>query len=476
MWGRWGGHLVVAAALCAAVSEAAEGAVQAVGRTDREIGREVTDVSLAGESVVWGELSPYRLDARRTWTVRLGRAGQPVRTRFRSRTPPTTLGLEVPRAAASATHLAVMPTYVSDDGLRRYRLLAGTLEGPLVTLNDSILWSPALLDWSGGVLVAREGERPGPALTARDAAGGFTARSLPLDPNVRALRVAGSFVAALTIVGRVGESEAQLDARIDVSGLDGEARYSVTAEDSFIWDFAVQDDGKVAWLQRRHVNSGPGALAWASGAEPWAHVVARDVPVGGVPIGLGRDRILFGRRVHPRRASWQPWVSDLAGAARPTWFALRAEFEDMRADFDGERLAVAAGGCVWVGDVDKALSGAPGGRCPQAVTGEGRRRVRRGGSRYAYTFPCLMAPPRGCRGVARYEVARRERGRRTVVAVRRFRARLGELATVRFRVPRQRLRRMRNRAGTVWLFVSVRSTDAYGRTSVSESFEYGIQP
>ena len=87
-----------------------------------------------------------------------------------------------------------------------------------------------------------------------------------------------------------------------------------------------------------------------------------------------------------------------------------------------------------------------------------------------------MAPPEGCRGIARYEVARRERGRRTVVAVRRFRARIGERVTVRFRVPRERLRRLRNRAGTVWLFVSVRSTDAAGRTSVSESVEFGVQP
>ena len=148
----------------------------------------------------------------------------------------------------------------------------------------------------------------------------------------------------------------------------------------------------------------------------------------------------------------------------------------MRADFDGERLAVAAGGCVWVGDMDGALTGPPDGRCPTAVTGEGRRQVQRDGSRYAYTFPCLMAPPEGCRGMARYELARRERGRRTVMAVRRFRAGLGERVTARFRVPRQRLRRMRNRRGTVWLYVSVRSTDASGRTSISESPVLGVQP
>src|SRR3954468_22099267 len=134
---RLGGPLVLAAALCGAASPAASAAVQAVARTDREIGREVSDVSLAGDAVVWGELSPYRLGRRRTWTARLGRAGQATRIRFRSRTPPTTLGLEVPRVAASATQLALMPAYIGDDGSRRFRLLAGPLEGTLSTLNGS---------------------------------------------------------------------------------------------------------------------------------------------------------------------------------------------------------------------------------------------------------------------------------------------------------------------------------------------------
>lgn len=87
-----------------------------------------------------------------------------------------------------------------------------------------------------------------------------------------------------------------------------------------------------------------------------------------------------------------------------------------------------------------------------------------------------MAPARGCRGVARHKVARRERGPRKVVAVQRFRARLGERETLRFHVPRQQLRRMRNRAGLVGVFVSVRSMDAFGRTSVSESSALGVEP
>lgn len=53
---------------------------------------------------------------------------------------------------------------------------------------------------------------------------------------------------------------------------------------------------------------------------------------------------------------------------------------------------------------------------------------------------------------------------------------LGELTTITFRVSRGRLRRLRNRAGTVWTFISVRSTDTFGRTSVSESVPLGVVP
>ena len=87
-----------------------------------------------------------------------------------------------------------------------------------------------------------------------------------------------------------------------------------------------------------------------------------------------------------------------------------------------------------------------------------------------------MAPAAGCRGSARLEVAKRKFGPRKVLAVRRFRARLGRAAQVRFRLARSRLRGLRNRAGTVWLFVSVRSTDAAGLTSVTDSIPFGAQP
>jgi hypothetical protein len=87
-----------------------------------------------------------------------------------------------------------------------------------------------------------------------------------------------------------------------------------------------------------------------------------------------------------------------------------------------------------------------------------------------------MAPPAGCRGKARLEVAKRKLGLRKVVAVRRFRAKLGKAAQVRFRVARSRLRALRNRAGSVWLSVSVRSTDSAGLTSITDSFPFGARP
>jgi hypothetical protein len=110
------------------------------------------------------------------------------------------------------------------------------------------------------------------------------------------------------------------------------------------------------------------------------------------------------------------------------------------------------------------------------VTGVGNRRVGKGGSRYAYGIHCLMAPRTGCRGRARLEVARRELGPRKVVAVRRFRARRGRAAQVRFRVSRTRLHALRNRAGGLWVFVSVRSTDSAGLTSVTDSLPFSARP
>jgi hypothetical protein len=216
-------------------------------------------------------------------------------------------------------------------------------------------------------------------------------------------------------------------------------------------------------------------LFWASPAEPAPHALAADVAARTLRVRLAGDRVVFGRVVGgwTGQAIVQPWVAELAGAARRVWFPLPAP---AGSDFDGSRLALAAAGCVWMGDVASRRAGAPAGTCPQAVTGVGLRRISRGGSRYAYGIHCLMAPPAGCRGTARLSVAKREFGPRKVVAARRFRARRGKAAQVRFRVSRSRLRSLRNRAGSVWLFVSARSTDSAGLTSTTDSLPFSARP
>jgi hypothetical protein len=102
----------------------AAASVQGLARTDQPRAREITGLSLAGDAVVWGDLSAYRLGRQRTWTVRLARAGERPRVRFAARLP----SLQGASLAASATHLAVMPSRSAGAGAA-WRLLAGPLEG-----------------------------------------------------------------------------------------------------------------------------------------------------------------------------------------------------------------------------------------------------------------------------------------------------------------------------------------------------------
>jgi hypothetical protein len=345
-------------------------------------------------------------------------------------------------------------------------------------LNDSLA-SQGELEWSGGRLAATEFTQGEALTTVRDAASGFAPRVVSRNGNVPAARIAGDRIALATPVYPPGGDGDHHDVRIDVLRLDdGAIEYSVTAKNTVIFDFDLQEDGKVAWVEAGYLRDDDmarGTLFWASPGEPSPHLLAASVAAKTLRVRLAGDRVVFGRVVGgwTGQAIVQPWVTDLAGVARPVWFPLPAP---AASDFDGSRLAIAAGGCVWLGDVGDRRSGPPAGTCPQQVTGVGKRRISRGGSRYAYGIHCLMAPRSGCRGRARLEVAKREFGPRRVVSVRRFRAGRGKAAQVRFRVSRSRLRRLRNRAGTVWLFVSVRSTDSAGLTSTTDSFAFGAQP
>ena len=456
------------------LDQPAHAAVEAVARTDQPRARDITGLSLAGDAVVWGDLSAYRLGRQRTWNVRLGRAGARPLVRFTARMP----SLQGASLAASATHLAVMPARASGAGTA-WRLLAGPLDGPLTILNES-LSTQGQLEWSGGRLVAGEFTQGQDALiTVRNAATGFSPRVFSRDGNVAAARIAGGRVALATPIFNPGGDGDHRDFRIDVLRLeDGGLEYSVTARNTILFDFDLQEDGKVAWLQtgyRQDNGTAKGTLYWASPAEPSPHVLADDVAGATLRVRLAGDRVVFARLIGGWRNQpiLQPWVTDLAGAARPVWFPVPGPAVS---DFDGSRLAIAAGGCVWAGDVGGRRSGPPAGTCPQAATGVGLRRISRGGSRYRYGIHCVMAPSAGCRGKARLEVAKRKLGPRKVVAVRSFRAKLGKAAQVRFRVARSRLRPLRNRAGSVWVFVSVRATDAAGRTSITDSLPFSARP
>ena len=131
---------------------------------------------------------------------------------------------------------------------------------------------PPLLDWSGSVLVAREGDRAGPALYARDADTGFAARQLPLDSGAEALKAAGAYLASHTIVGQIGGTEEgpRSHRRRRARRC---PRYSITLEDSFVWDFAVQDEARPA--SKSSPTSTVARPLAGPAAEPWPHVVAR---------------------------------------------------------------------------------------------------------------------------------------------------------------------------------------------------------
>lgn len=152
--------LVILGALL--LDQPADAAVQGLARTDRPQPRQIDGLSLAGDAVVWADVTAFRLGRQQTWSVRLVRAGARPRVRFTAKTP----SLEGTSVAASATHLAVEPP-----GRGVYRLLAGPLEGPLTTASRSLI-TPSGFEWSGGLLAATEWADAdgGPLVTVRDAA------------------------------------------------------------------------------------------------------------------------------------------------------------------------------------------------------------------------------------------------------------------------------------------------------------------
>ena len=192
---------------------------------------------------MWGDLSEYRLGRQRTWNVRLGRAGVRPRVRFTARMP--SLGArrcglgDPPRGDAGARQRCGRRAAAARRPARR----------PAHALNES-LSTQGELEWSGGRLAAGEFTQGQDALiTVRDAAAGFSPVCQP-GCNVSAARIAGGRVALATPIFNPGGDGDHRDVRIDVLRLkDGALEYSVTARNTILFDFDLQEDGKVAWLE-----------------------------------------------------------------------------------------------------------------------------------------------------------------------------------------------------------------------------------
>lgn len=451
--------VLIAALLVLMGAGGARASVTGLARTDQPQRNAVTGVAITDKGVLWAEMGPFKRVRSKPFAIRSVVPGQSPVTRHSVRVAQHAFA---PAFDAAGDQMAV--------GGSDSSLLAGPIEGPLRSVGDRV--QPKSVRFSGSLLASAEVT----GATLRDAARGYAASTLRADPNVYDVRVAGGRAALATIVDSAAETK--IDLRIDVIALaDSRVEYSVTLDDvAHDVDWELQADGKLAWIapttrvQGRAIS---GILSWASPQDPRAHDLVTDAAQG--TLHIGGDRIVFTKRVGGwgDQAILQPWVTDLAANARPIWFPLAGP---LQSDLEGDALAIAAGGCVWLGDLADRLDAAPSGKCPQIVTAPGRRSVGKGGLRYRYGIHCVQAPASGCRGEAIMEVARSETGARTMIARRRFSARLGRTASVTFRNSRARLRRHRNRKGSVWMFVRVLSEDPAGVTSESESFPFAVRP
>ena len=94
-------------------------------------------------------------------------------------------------------------------------------------------------------------------------------------------RIAGDRIALATASHSPGGDGDHQDFRIDVLRLDdGVIEYSVTATNTVSFDFDLQEDGKVAWLEAGYTkrdNTATGRLFWASPPEPSPHLLAAGV-------------------------------------------------------------------------------------------------------------------------------------------------------------------------------------------------------
>jgi hypothetical protein len=173
--------------------------------------------------------------------------------------------------------------------------------------------------------------------------------------------------------------------------------------------FAIQADGKIAFVRDPQTGESTTDVAWASPAEPFAHVVetAADPP----EVRIAADRIAV-RDAHSLRVQ-EIRLLTLSGATEASVTA-PAPIGDF--DFDGRRLAWASRRCedalvlAWApGD---GVSPAPAtDRCPAARVGQRTLRVGRRGPA-SVRLVCPRDGLLGCAGHVRMLADAARRGRR----------------------------------------------------------------
>jgi hypothetical protein len=353
-------------ALCLSGGAAASGTIVPVGAG-------ADPPALAGDAAVWGRQvhGGYEVVVQRWYT------GKRRRLRFAAVGTHNFAGAKL---AASPTRVAVgLQVFGCDMDCAVYydafnAAAVGGLSGPLTTLAGhcparyedeyEVVWSAPPIDVSGDVVAYTDCNRD---VHVRDLAG-TDRRDLPAADD---LRVAGSFVASRRESGEL----TVFDWRT------GEALFTVASGR----EFDVDSDGTVAFA-----TADDDAIAWASPAEPTAHVIAR--------AARARPRIAAGRIAYSI-----PEIDGQSYEARLPSGALVARTRDPTAtspaDFDGQRLAWVTRPCrqewlaVW--DGTGSVPRPPAGQCPFPRVRHGSVRVN-GHGHLTARIDCPEVPGLGC--------------------------------------------------------------------------------
>lgn len=331
----------------------------------------LTGPRLAGSSIVWGVS-----DRRGSLEVRRAAATGTVRSvaTLPARGVSSHFDLEASKHRVAVSQLSQECNYDCHySGVHTVvgRVVEGPLSGPLAHLSgcspDSFpceahlecYLQPSIDVWEHAVAA---GSTCGAPALVRDHSGGSgpTDSSLPV---VYAVRMAGRYVAW-------PESPPAVSGTTDLVVYDRVADHEAYRLTETVAAFDVQEDGKVAFTKVEQGDGHHAAIAWASQAEPTAHVIG--AATGYPEIRMAADRVAVSSAVAPDSRDFR--VLTLAGeeTAHTVTEAAIGGF-----DFDGSRLASASRPCadalVLAWDLTKADAPAPPrGACPAATVDQAR--------------------------------------------------------------------------------------------------------